>query len=331
MEFFFHFSTTCAIFTTKELKMKNLWLYILICVGVCSCKNTTKEGANQLLRSGVVVLGIAQDAGFPQADCKKDCCKLAWKTPDLRRHATCLALFDSLKNQFWLFDATPDIKFQMNHFQQLAPDAQMVGIFLTHAHVGHYTGLMHLGHEVMGAKNLPVFAMPRMRTFLSENGPWSQLVDFKNIELQNLSADTTINLNVRFSVSPFRVPHRDEFSETVGYKISTPEKSYLFIPDIDKWHLWQRNIIEEIAKVDVAFLDGSFYKNGEIPGRDMSQIPHPFVEESMKILENLSESEKAKVHFIHFNHTNPALQANSEARKEILGKGFKISEEGDVY
>lgn len=311
--------------------MRYQWLLLLTLVNVFSCKNTTKEAVNQPLKSGVVVLGIAQDAGFPQADCKKNCCKAAWKTPSLRRHATCLALFDSLENQFWLFEATPDIKFQMNHFQDIAPDSDLAGIFLTHAHVGHYTGLMHLGHEVMGAKGMPVFAMPRMRTFLSENGPWSQLVDFKNIELQNLSADTTINLNERFSVSPFRVPHRDEFSETVGYKISTPKKSYLFIPDIDKWHLWQRNIIEEIAKVDIAFLDGTFYENGEIPGRDMSQIPHPFIEESMKVFENLPEAEKAKVHFIHFNHTNPALQADSEARKKILGKEFRIAEEGNVY
>lgn len=311
--------------------MRYQWLLLLTLVNVFGCKNTTKEAVNQPLKSGVVVLGIAQDAGFPQADCKKDCCKAAWKTPALRRHASCLALFDSLENQFWLFEATPDIKFQMNHFQELAPGAKMEGIFLTHAHVGHYTGLMHLGHEVMGAKSVPVFAMPRMRTFLSENGPWSQLVDFKNIELQNLSADTTIVLNERLSVSPFRVPHRDEFSETVGYKISTSKKSYLFIPDIDKWHLWQRNIVEEIAKVDVAFLDGTFFKNGEIPGRDMSQIPHPFVEESMSVFEKLSTIEKAKVHFIHFNHTNPALQSDSEARKEIFENGFKIAEEGDVY
>ena len=310
--------------------MRYQWLLLLTLVNVFGCKNTIKEAVNQPLKSGVVVLGIAQDAGFPQADCKKDCCKAAWETPSLRRHATCLALFDSLDNQFWLFEATPDIKFQMNHFQKLAPDAKMAGIFLTHAHVGHYTGLIHLGHEVMGAKGVPVYAMPRMRSFLSGNGPWSQLVDFKNIELQNLSADTILNLNERFSVSPFRVPHRDEFSETVGYKISTSKKSYLFIPDIDKWHLWQRNIIEEIVKVDVAFLDGTFYENGEIPGRDMSQIPHPFIEESMKVFENLSESEKAKVHFIHFNHTNPALQADSEARKKILRSGFNISEEGDV-
>jgi len=157
------------------------------------------------------------------------------------------------------------------------------------------------------------------------------LVEFKNIALQNLSADSTIHLNERLAVTPFRVPHRDEFSETVGYKIVTSKHSYLFIPDINKWHLWERNIADEIAKVDYAFIDGTFFENGEIPGRDMSQIPHPFIEESLSLFEKLSEVERAKVHFIHFNHTNPALQSDSEARKEIFGKGFKIAEEGEIY
>ena len=221
----------------------------------------------------------------------------------------------------------------MNHFQKMTAEQSpdLAGIFLTHAHVGHYTGLMHLGHEIMGAKGVPVYSMPRMRTFLSENGPWSQLVDFKNIALQNLSADSTIQLNERLAVTPFRVPHRDEFSETVGYKIVTPKAAYLFIPDINKWNLWDRNIEDEIAKVDYAFVDGTFFENGEIPGRDMSQIPHPFIEESMSIFEKLSDEEKAKIHFIHFNHTNPALQSGSEARAQILGAGFNIAEEGAQF
>jgi len=30
--------------------------------------------------------------------------------------------------------------------------------------MGHYTGLMHFGREVMGTNNLPVYAMPKMKT-----------------------------------------------------------------------------------------------------------------------------------------------------------------------
>ena len=202
-------------------------------------------------------------------------------------------------------------------------------MLLTHAHMGHYTGLMHFGREVMGTNKIPVFAMPRMKTFLEENGPWSQLVELENIRLQKLKSDSTINLNENIKVKSFLVPHRDEFSETVGYEIMINNKSLIFIPDIDKWEKWETNITELIKKVDYAFLDATFYKNGELK-RDMSEIPHPFVEESMELFSNLSEIDKQKVHFIHFNHTNPLLIEGGTAQKEVIKKGFNFAKEGQV-
>ena len=187
---------------------------------------------------------------------------------------------------------------------------------------------MHLGREAMGADKIPVYAMPRMKNFLENNGPWSQLVTLKNIAIQPLKADSTIILENNFQITPSIVPHRDEFSETVAYSIKGKEKSALFIPDIDKWHLWERSINEEIQKHDIAFLDGSFYENGEIPGRDMSLIPHPFISESLEAFQSLPDNEKSKVHFIHFNHTNPVLRENSEARQQVLDLGYQLAEEG---
>ena len=194
-----------------------------------------------------------------------------------------MAVVDPTEGKAWMFDATPDFPEQLRRLEHVLPSepVELAGIFLTHAHIGHYTGLMHLGREVMGASQMPVHAMPRMRSFLEANGPWSQLVGLENIALRNLSADSTLLLNGRIKVTPFLVPHREEFSETVGFKIEGPERSLIFIPDIDKWEKWERDILTEIKAVDYALLDGTFFQNGEIPGRDMSQIPHPFVEESM--------------------------------------------------
>ncbi len=281
----------------------------------------------------VIVLGIAQDAGYPQAGCYKDCCREVWKLPSKRRSVSCIAIVDPKEEKAWMVDATPDFKDQAWRLENLLPGRalNLAGIFLTHAHIGHYTGLMHLGREVMGAKEMPVYAMPRMKSFLENNGPWSQLVSLQNISLRNLAADSTVILSKRIKVTPMPVPHRDEFSETVGYKIEGSEKSLLFIPDIDKWHLWEKDIVTEVKQIDHALLDGSFYQNGEIPGRDMSEIPHPFVVESMEIFKRLSKEEKAKIHFIHFNHTNPVLLENSEARKNVLGNGFRVCEEGEVF
>ena len=103
----------------------------------------------------------------------------------------------------------------------------------------------------------------------------------------------------------------------------------IFIPDIDKWDRWDKDISEIISKVDYAFLDATFYKNGEIK-RDMSEIPHPFVEESMHLFSNLSANDKKKIHFIHFNHTNPLLIEGSDAQKEVSDKGFNLAKEGQI-
>jgi pyrroloquinoline quinone biosynthesis protein B len=170
-----------------------------------------------------------------------------------------------------------------------------------------------------------------MRSFLTNDGPWSQLVSTNNIALQRLTADSTLQLTPQLQVTPFRVPHRDEFSETVGYLISGPNHKALFIPDIDKWEKWDRRIEDLIAEVDYAFLDGTFYDAAELNTRDISQIPHPFVSESMQRFAALSAAEKAKINFIHFNHTNRLLVTDSEETKEVIRQGFQVADFGEQF
>ena len=221
------------------------------------------------------------------------------------------------------------LKEQLQLLKQKTGTEKLDGVLLTHAHMGHYTGLIHFGKEVMGTNNMSVYTMPKMKNFLEKNGPWSQLVKLENIDLKAIKSDSIFNLNKRIKIKPFLVPHRDEFSETVGYEIIINNKSLIFIPDIDKWETWEISITELIKKVNYAFLDATFYKNGELK-RDMSEIPHPFVEESMRLFSKLSENDKEKIHFIHFNHTNPLLQEGNNAQKEVLKKGFNLAKEGQI-
>jgi len=278
----------------------------------------------------VIVLGIAQDGGVPHASCSKSCCINRWDKPEKKVMVTSLGIVDPNTNETWMIDATPDFPKQ---FELLTQNNQekLKGIFLTHAHMGHYTGLMHLGREVMGAKSIPVYAMPRMKKYLSSNGPWSQLVILDNIELNKLKNGKKVKLNKRMSITPFLVPHRDEYSETVGYKIQGPDKSLIFIPDIDKWEKWDKDIVNIASENDYALIDGSFYTANELPGRDMSEIPHPFIIESMAKFKSLSNNDKFKIHFIHLNHTNPALTNNSNAQNQIKNTGFNIAQRGQAF
>lgn len=281
----------------------------------------------------LVVLGTVQDGGSPHIGCSRSCCAGLFKTPDPSRKVVSLGLIDRAGGHTYLLDAGPDFPGQLQLLQQLAGSGQPApsGIFLTHAHIGHYSGLMYLGREALNADSVPVFAMPRMLRFLRENGPWSQLSALGNIALQPLGDLAAVCLTPRLEVVPFSVPHRDELSETVGFEIRGPRKTVLYIPDIDKWSQWQTDIADQVKRADLVFLDATFFSGAEVGYRDMSEIPHPFVAESMSLFDNLPEAERAKIHFIHLNHTNPLLDPGSDASRLVLAKGYAVARFADRF
>ena len=278
----------------------------------------------------IQVLGVAQDAGYPQANCYQPHCMRAWENPELRRLTSSIAVVSTESEKKYLFDATPDIREQLYQLNRVASDDEFTldGVFLTHAHIGHYTGLMHFGHEASGSSNVPVYAMPRMLEFLSTSGPWDQLVRYQNIRLIPLSDGTPVRFEKTLRVTPFTVPHRDEYSETVGFRIEGPTRTAVFIPDIDKWEGWDTDIRDIVRASDYALIDATFFADGELPGRDMSNIAHPFVSESMALLGDLTDEEKSRVIFIHMNHTNPLLIDGSPAQNEVERRGFRYATEG---
>jgi len=313
-------------------------LFSILLIFSCTDQNTLSQESLKkeptITNTSLVLLGTIQDAGYPQIGCKKECCAHVFNNPNIVREVVSLGLVDIPNNNTYLFEATPDIVKQMKRVTRFEPSSEkeiVDGIFLTHAHIGHYTGLMYLGKEATNAKEVPVFAMPRMKEYLTQNGPWSQLVSKKNIVLNELVNEKTVRLSEELEVTPFLVPHRDEYSEAVGFKIKGPNKTALFIPDIDKWEKWKKDIIEEIKKVDYAFLDATFYSGKEINNRDISQIPHPFIIESLEKFKNLNKENKNKVIFIHFNHTNPIINTNSSEAQKVIKEGFRIGTPNQVF
>ncbi len=277
--------------------------------------------------STLVILGIAQDGGSPQIGCNKSCCKTLWEN-NLFENVTSIGLIDNFENKFFLIDASPDIAKQYHMLKSLSSNPRLGGIALTHAHIGHYSGLLYFGKESLGAKQINVYSMPKMSFFLENNGPWSQLIQEKNIKIKKLKNDSIEILSKNISIRPILVPHRDEFSETVGYLIRGKVKSVLFLPDIDKWERWDKKIEDLIRNVDYAFIDGTFYNGKEIPNRNMDEIPHPLVVETVERLRYLKKKDKKKIYFIHLNHTNPLLKENNKITKEIIERGYNIARTG---
>jgi pyrroloquinoline quinone biosynthesis protein B len=297
---------------------------LLVVVFITGCAMTNSVRTPLPTTPYTIVLGIAQDGGYPQAGCNREDCVAAWNDPALRRRVSSLAIVDPVSGQRWLIDATPDFPSQLRTLDEIAPrDPQapiLEGIFLTHAHIGHYLGLVHLGREVLGARSVLVHAMPRMQRFLEDNAPWNQLVGLRNISIQTLEADRPVVLNERLSVTPVPVPHRDEYSETVAFLIQGPQRAILWLPDIDKWEKWEIPLETMLERADVAYLDGTFFDESELPGRDLSEMPHPLMTETIS---RLAESPlRSRVRFIHLNQSNPLLR---ERRPP-----FQVAAEGEI-
>jgi pyrroloquinoline quinone biosynthesis protein B len=242
----------------------------------------------------------------------------------------CLGLIDDQAGARFLIDATPDLPSQLdslNRGRALAdPRRPVDGILLTHAHIGHYTGLMYLGREALGARAVPVYATARMASLLRTSGPWNQLVALGQIEVREVEPGREVVLTPSLAVTPVRVPHRDELSDTVGYVVRGPGQALLYVPDIDKWEKWDRRIEDEVAQVGIALLDGTFFSAGELPGRSLAEVPHPTVGETTARLAALS----SRVSFIHLNHTNPLLW-DGRARHDLARRGFALAADGRVF
>jgi pyrroloquinoline quinone biosynthesis protein B len=256
-----------------------------------------------------VVVGIAQDGGVPHVGCS--CVRCEKAATEGRIHVACLALTDGMRTYF--LDATPDLPAQLRMMGVSRPD----GIFLTHAHMGHVTGLLYLGREALGTSDVAIHATDAMHAYLRANAPWSDLEEQGRVQLL---PNDDVDLG-GIVVSAFPVPHRDEHADTVGYVIEGPRASVMFLPDIDSWDAWPVDVRAAVECVEVAFLDATFYSDDEVTGRDPSEIPHPRVTDTMARLDGLAD----RVRLIHLNHTNPLLTDDTPARE----KGFRVAREGE--
>jgi pyrroloquinoline quinone biosynthesis protein B len=298
------------------IRLLNLLTFLIISISV----NSQSEY--------IYILGNTQDAGLPHIGCQHPFCEDNFNIYE-EHYTTSIAVVNSDLKKYILFEATPDITFQLNNLKRNIFDEFLLpeSIYITHAHMGHYTGLMYFGREALGAKDLMVRVLPRMSNFLQNNGPWSQLVDINNIKIKEINFGLRTKELANIEITPVQVPHRDEYSETAGYIIKGKNKKALFIPDIDKWEKWDRDLSQLAKEFDFLLIDATFYDSKEI-NRDISEIPHPLVTETMNLLSGLNKENRSKVYFIHMNHTNMMLDPNSDLSKLVTSKGFNIARLG---
>jgi pyrroloquinoline quinone biosynthesis protein B len=287
----------------------------------------------QEARYELIVLGIAQDGGVPHVGCDKACCREA-RASGRTLFPASLGIHDKETGALVLVEATPAVEPQLALLQARSGErnrgrAPVDAVLLTHAHIGHYLGLAHFGREVAATDRLPVFVSPRLGDFLRSNGPWSQLVDLNQIVLGEVAPGQPFEPVPGVRVTALPVPHRDEFSDTMAFRIEAGNSRVLFVPDVDAWDRDPGLLERLLDGVTAAFVDATFYDGRELPGRDLSTIPHPLMTDTMDRLAAWGREHPGALAFIHLNHTNPALR-DPAIRETITGRGFRVAEQGET-
>ncbi len=284
------------------------------------------------------ILGTAQDGGVPQLGCACPTCARAAADPRARRRVASVGLTlpdpDGTERRL-VIDVTPDARSQLPALavagsgDDLRPARSLVdGVYLTHAHVGHYLGLAFLGFEVLNVSELPVHGTARMCAFLERHAPWSELVRRRHIVPTTQATDEPTLLNPDVRLTSFLVPHRAELTDTVGYLVQGPRRSVAYVPDTDPWNRWTDAARRRLSGADVVIVDATFHSAAELPDRDLSTIGHPLVTDTLDALGPLVDAGR-RVVLTHLNHSNPLLDPESAAHRLVRERGFEIAREGD--
>lgn len=275
----------------------------------------------------VVVLGVMQDGGLPHIGCQCPRCQEAFDKPRTAGYAASLALVDRRQEptKVWVIDATPDIKWQLRMLAaDLGPHAlragrlrQPDGLFLTHAHLGHIGGLPQLGPEAMAVHDLPVYATPELAALLQGADLWRPAVSC--FSLRPIRPGKALHLSPGLAITAVPVPHRDEWNAgTVAYQVTGPQRTLLYLPDIDSWELWPE-ASAVLSSVDIALVDACFYSSGELGGR--APVAHPLVPDTLERFPEIA----GRLLLTHINHTNPILDETSPERKAVYRSGARIA------
>ncbi len=266
----------------------------------------------------LIVLGTAQDGGIPQLGSGPG-------TGAPRLVSSIAVVMDD--GTTLLADVSPDVKAQLAKLNQVAAYQKRKArnavdhITLTHAHMGHYTGLVQFGPEAHNAAALPTWVTASMATYLRDNQPWAALIEGGHLDI---NSDTGLG---GFPIAPglmlrlVPVPHRAEFTDTVGISVNNEA---LFIPDIDSWEAWP-GAEEEVARHRICLLDASYSSLEEIPGRDLTDIPHPLVSDTLARFGHLTN--ERRLILTHINHSNPIADPQSKAAAQVRESGFEVAED----
>ena len=304
----------------------------------------------------ILVIGSAAGGGFPQWNCNCSNSSKARKNPEKAKPRTQSSIAVSVDdgNKWFLFNASPDLRQQINENIELQPKkgirhSPIQGVFLTNGDVDHIAGLLNLRES----HPLSIYATSKVLKILKNNSVFNVL-NPKFVERREVKLNKTILLedknknSLDIEVEVFPVPGKVALyleDETKGKDFGTEEEDTIGLKIVDKktkkyfFYLpacaqMTENLKNKLKNAPLVFFDGTLWKDDEMllaevgvnkTGTRMGHMSMSGPKGTIKMFKDLNVEKKF---FIHINTTNPALLEDSDQRKEINEEGWEVSYDG---
>jgi len=314
----------------------------------------------------IKLLGASAGGGFPQWNCACPNCSGARderKSGGSRRRfqeRTQSQLAVSADDRAWfLLNASPDLRFQIESFSELHPKSQAGGtrhtpiaaVVLTNADLDHVLGLLLMRES----QPIHIYATASVRKILTEDNTmyrmldqkhgqvkWTDILPGQSFELVSVQGERSglhclplsIDSKYPIYVSPQALPRLDPQEAVLGLVIREGEgsrqKQFAHLPGIREL---DENWRKRISECDLVFCDGTFWEDDELKkasgaartSREMGHIPMSGPAGSIEVLSRLKRPRKV---FTHINNTNPVLDETGEEHAAVLKAGIEVGKDG---
>ena len=293
----------------------------------------------------VRVLGSAAGGGFPQWNCTCPPCRAVrtGSRPCVPRSQSSIAV-SADRQQWFLFNASPDIQSQIESFPDLHPDegrvVRLQAVLLTDAELDHTLGLLLLRE----GRGLEVHATESVHeTLTTGTGLLRTLEAYCPVKWQPVlpGADVALGSGVNglsyraFDVStdkPMRFPGAATHGRVVGYRLTDTSsgRSLVYLPCAQRL---SAEVLEELAGCSGLLVDGTCWRDDEMPrlglaGKTSRAMGHVPIDGPGGSLERLSPLPIDRKVYLHINNTNPILLEDSPERRLLDRHGMEVAVDG---
>jgi pyrroloquinoline quinone biosynthesis protein B len=304
------------------------------------------------------ILGSAAGGRFPQWNC--GCGNCVGVRESVRKHVsekkfpgtarTQAQLALSADGSTWfLAGASPDLAFQIESSPQLHPralrDSPISGVVLGSCDLDHVVGLLLLRE----LQPLRVYAAPSILRILREENsmfgmlnrvepqvvwtPMNSAAPFPLLSADGKDSGLQCEVHYLSGRYPKYVKSqtaelaRDEATAALFFE-SASGKRVAYIPAVG---ILSDALLEKIHHADLLLFDGTFWSDDELQrvqgsGETAYQMGHIPVEETLRLLKNISPNEARKM-FIHLNNTNPMLNEAGPEHQAVRQAGWEVAED----